>query len=231
MVSNILGRKATVYWSASCMSQRSAVDLLVEEPKNLLKDISSKLPNSGVNMCPSFLNDMRNTYIVSAPCDFSVKYISAENKWHYIANQTSFGSDDAKDIITQFHGFIHYDFFTESQDTTMTLLAPSLHHVIAPYFGGSFDIDKWYRSVSAAYLLDKKKEYFFKEGSPLFYVKFNKPVKFVQFYVDPELAHITYKTMLMKDYVGTKPLTYLYNKFLRSRFNKRIANAIKNRIV
>jgi hypothetical protein len=205
--------------------------MLAEEPYNLLLETQKRFAGVPVTKCPSFLREIRNTYIVRAPCDFSARFISKHNKWIFTANGMDWGSVSNEDPVVQFHPFFHHSFFTESKDTTITLLPPYLHTTPAPYFGGSFEIDKWYRNVAAAYLLDERKEYVFNEGTPLYYVRFNKPVKLVQFYEDPEIAYLSDKVMLLKQYVGPRPLQYLYDKFIRSRYNKRLADAIKRKVI
>ena len=98
-------------------------------------------------------------------------------------------------------------------------------------FIGKYNCGKWYRTLNPCYIA-KNNKIEVKRGDTLFYLKFhtNKKINLINYKFSNNLEEYMNSVLKVKDYVKNLSLNYVYNLFLKKRYNKRILKEIKNNL-
>lgn len=224
--------------------------LNVTEPVSifpLLKAFRDKINPSGNNsgnilMCPAIHSYAKNTFYIKSPVnidfDFRNNQMYTEN-----LNQSFFNAHiEVHDAATGFFQLkIPYYFFTE--DETLVARQSSIQYTgteIEEKFhtiGGEFDIGKWFRPFSAAFVAKKTNcKVKIRKDDPLFFMEFftNKKIVFKQFSFDEELINYANYCVSYKQLNSKVPLVNnlrnIYNIFVASNIKSKILKSIKNNL-
>lgn len=205
-------------------SQHHELQILFQEPENLFVKLRASRAESKYLKCYALLDILKNTYIVTAPLDLTIKY-DRENKWlsvdgvdqqlyesNFLNRAGDFSETDPA-LVTCPPRYIFYS------DTPVKMtIWPT------PFFGeientrvvvGGFDIYKWVRPIDWTFeIVDDKKEVVIKRGDPLFAVNFstfdNSKVELNRVPYDSELHNIASSCVSLKRLIKQVPLKKCY---------------------
>lgn len=223
---------SVVYWTAySEGDPHGHMDLIFENIPRLSKEMDHI--KDSVVRCPSFLKEIKNTYVVKAPFDFTLEYSIENQCWMAHVDEASckVGQFGLEGCYVQMHNILSFILFSEDKDLEVKITPAFLHQIPAPSVVGSYNISKWFRNISGAFMFDLDKKYYFKKDYPMWYFTFNNPVRFKRYYMNNDLYIIRDTLSMMKFYRKGKPLSYLYSIFLNAKYNKRILKIIKENLV
>lgn len=232
-----------VYWAVSNPTNQSPISkALYEEPfkldnKTVLPNLQFPEKHNNWKLCPAFLDGVENVYGLKFPVDLDITLSinGVETNYdHDIANYLV----NIRDINLKFFSLgINLVFFSES-DLDMELLPPYLEDndfinkaVSVP---GKFNIGKWLRPIDLALVLKGNHNRLkAKRGDVFNYLRFNKPVKFVQFDYTQELSDIQKDILRSKMILGSKSpaLNYYYSLFKNSKYRHKILRLIKQNVL
>jgi len=200
-------RKPTVYyggWEDSPLSVHTEIS-------DLLTDFKSKMPveEEAFFRCPSFLSWAKNKLVIKSAYDYSVQKdaISEESK-----------------VYAQWHKG-EFMFFSD-MSVKMTIYPPFLERTNIQGVVGEFDIGKWLRPTGPASTLIGG-ELHIKEGQPLMYVGFDKPVKLVKVIFPNDVEKLCKVSLSYPRKGRATPLVKLYDKFANSGLRRVVLNKIK----
>ena len=180
-------------------------ELLVMEPEKLnkIKVTNKNYSNRGVIDCPSFTSWFNSYYVLKSPINFKasstdkgIEITSDEVDTHQLQNLiTVHPEEDCYDTNKQMFQFSLKYLFVADSPCLMEITPPFMHNAKwnNNVIGGSFDIQKWIRSISWGFVFDKIGDSInIKRGDPLCYVKFTtpkltEPIKLVETEFTPEI--------------------------------------------
>lgn len=232
----------TVYWAVSNPTNQSPISkALYREPVKL--DNKTVLPNlqfpdkhNNWKLCPAFLDSVEDVYGLQFPVDLDVN-LSNGVETNYDPDVTNY-LIKMRDFDRKFFSIgINLVFFSDS-DIEMELSPPYLEDndfinkaVSVP---GKFNIGKWLRPIDLALVMKGQHTRLRAKRDDVFnYIKFNKPVKFVQFDYTQEISDIQKDILRSKMILGNKSpvLNYYYSLFKNSKYKNKILKLIKENIL
>jgi hypothetical protein len=239
-----------VYWAPAFVPNVNdpfAWDMLYPDPKNLFTDLSKykNIETSKVSyfVCPAFQGLSKNTY-------FFKNSVNAKYKYDFNTTLPSIKP------ITK--NFVNVDIIRDPAISSYPLVAMSLFYIFfsdeplianfsPPTFHkpeytkygtcipGEFDIGKWFRPFPMEIQLwEKDGTIEFKDGEPLFYVKFNtnKQINLKRFVFTEQLSkYSNHCTTYGNTFGNYHKFNQLYSKFNQSRMKELILKEIKNNLV
>lgn len=162
-------------------------------PKAFFKNIEHYETHTKLG-CPA-MNSIKNTvFVIKSPISVDVEFY--EDKENYRSeftydvgkdvHFTAFAKTLIEEMLTiQFNGtqgttfqiILPYIFVTDDKDISVTVLPPNIPSENTTFTAGSFNIHSWLRPVNSGWFLTGDVgKISVKEGEPLLYVVFNKPV-------------------------------------------------------
>lgn len=232
----------TVYWAVSNPTNQSPISkALYREPvkldnKTVLPDLQFPDKHNNWKLCPAFLDGVENVYGLQFPIDLDVN-LSNGVETNYDPDITDY-LIKMRDFDRKFFSIgINLVFFSDS-DIEMELSPPYLEDndfinkaVSVP---GKFNIGKWLRPIDLALVMKGQHTRLRAKRDDVFnYIKFNKPVKFVQFDYTQEISDIQKDILRSKMILGNKSpvLNYYYSLFKNSKYKNKILKLIKENIL
>jgi hypothetical protein len=228
----------TVYWSAQ-------IDLFTSnahEPVNILKTFDDTVIKSPYSKCPAVQNMVKNTYAFLSAFEMDLEW-DWESKDVFRIECPNRGQDFFDNAVT----------YTEMQEKIFQLSSgyilfseEPLTITQMPVFGsncelnnnasllaGEYDIGRWFRRLNAAYYIKKNKgSVFIKNKDPLYFVRFEKPVKLKRFLMTKELMDLSFLCTNLKETTqSVLSLDYSYQKFKELGIRKRILKEIKKNLI
>lgn len=194
--------------------------------ESLHKDLMRMRPDTALYQCPSFLDYIKNMYLVRSPANLLVK---KHNDLWVVLLRTSDGlikidDDEHNPNVTQIMNDRWLRMISED-DCNVEILPPFLHKQDKFYgVAGKMNVHKWFRTVSVATI---SHEFEVNEGDPLVYLKFDRTVKPVLVTMPPIADDIENVNLGIKGLLPMKPLKKLYNMFTSTKRNKLLIDAIK----
>ena len=228
-----------VYWaSVSDDSAYLAFSPITSLNHELREERNSTTTNTFFS-CSGFNNALTNTFIIKNPITAHLTInenglIYEASKKNKIKNASSrpTGFKDAH-RITLNYGIIFYS----PDSVELEVTPPYMHNTSFAKYGafipGMFDISKWFRTVKFEVQLWQGSNTFeLDAGEPLFYAKFHtdEPIEFIRFNMSDTLISHLNKCTTFKQIEPFKPLSYLYDKFVKSHLNKHVMKEIQNNI-
>lgn len=233
----------TVYWAVSNPTNQSPISkALYTEPfkldnKSVLPKIQFPEKHNNWKLCPAFLDGVENIYGLKFPLDLDVNISHNNIETNYDYDVSNY-LIKMRDFERKFFSIgINLVFFSDG-DLEMELLPPYLEDndfinkaVSVP---GKFNIGKWLRPIDLALVMKGNHTRLRAKKNDVFnYIRFNKPVKFVQFDYTQELSDIQKDILRSKMILGTKSpvLNYYYSLFKNSKYRHKILHLIKENIL
>lgn len=250
----------TVYWAVDEDTKRQYDHTLLDlKPKSLLSEVNSYRPKNkhipitsdgqapapgDYQACSAFHTVVDNVYVMRSPFDVSV---SLTTQGQIIRPQVGQDFINPLDFfyerISSIEGGFSVDymlsqvFFCE-EPLNVTLTPPYMHQTSQPEYGficsGKFDISAWFRPFTLIYQLWKgKREIKIMQGEPIAYFHFEteRPIKFQEFVLTPELVQMLQACMNHKRFRPFQKMENLYNTFFNTGMNKKVLKAIKANII
>ena len=232
----------TVYWAVSNPTNQSPISkALYREPvkldnKTVLPDLQFPDKHNNWKLCPAFLDGVENVYGLQFPVDLDIN-LSNGVETNYDPDITNY-LIKMRDFDRKFFSIgVNLVFFSDS-DIEMELSPPYLEDndfinkaVSVP---GKFNIGKWLRPIDLALVMKGQHTRLRAKRDDVFnYIKFNKPVKFVQFDYTQEISDIQKDILRSKMILGNKSpvLNYYYSLFKNSKYKNKILKLIKENIL
>lgn len=227
-----------VYWSAQ-------IDLFTSnahEPVNIVKTFDEDVIRSPYTKCPAVKNMTKNTYAFLSPFEMDLEW-NWEDRENYRIECPKKGQEFFDDAITftEFNDKIFqlscgYILFSEEPLTITQIPVFGSNCELnnnASLLAGEYDIGRWFRRINAAYFIKKNKgSVFIKNKDPLYFIRFEKPVKLKRFFMTKELMDLSYLcTNLKVTTQSVLSLDYSYQKFKELGLRKRILKEIKNNLI
>jgi hypothetical protein len=207
-------------------------ETVVTEPVHALTYLKNTYGKMDTFKCPSFIAQMKNTYYITSPIDFTLRKVgedhwSATNdrpKTASIQQYFDVGMPESKTIngsVCMNFG-IQYYFVNKKDNVVMEVFDPPLVHLPLTNVTGQFNISKWFRPTNFTFFLDPGiTTVSFKRGQPLYAVRFNtnKTVKLSKIH-DLErrdrLLQEQMKATALKDFYPGLKLEEMYDMFKHS---------------
>ena len=222
-------------------------DLLLIPPENLYKEIKQKCAGNytyeNYMKCPAAVNELKNTYILKADNDYNVLIDRTKNflTFKNYNIQESLESNiviNGRDCSDSF-GITNSILLFSETSLEVSSLPPYLHknswgHLDVQVPAGIFDINKWFRPINPAFInFENKAEFFIKRGDPLLYLRFhtNEKVKLQEFRMTEKIYDIQQHCVHMKKFLPGKSLNFVYDLFLKRKYNKLLMKEIKNNLI
>lgn len=237
----------TVYWATFPESNLDVSELKYFPPESVIKDLNVQEFFGPAAMCPSILDEAKNTFKIRAPIDFNIEFSQNFTGGHSNCQYSP-------DFLHHYIGEINdsrvfqlsaptYLFFCEEEELLMSCLHPYYERTAftenCTQLGASFDICNWFRTVKPCFKLREKNNIIdIVEGDALFYIKFNTHDKIVLQQFDGSIFEnsnilpgtMGYKRNKKNPFVPTK-LVENYEAFRRARYKKRILKLIKENLL
>jgi hypothetical protein len=231
--------KTNVYWSPAIMPGQSALSpYTFTKPTSVLKSLDHPLfKDVGITKCPSFINSLRNAFVVKSPVDSLIYFDDSDQQWR------AQGPNNILKVRDHNHQTftldIPYNFICE-EPLEMEFTAARYH--INDFTNktmmieGEVDIGKYYRSTDCAFHIRHNKDRIeLYKDDPLFYVKFksNRDINFIRYDTTPELVKLLGDTVRARLSLQGKKRTLkeYYDIFVSSGYKKKIINLIKQNII
>lgn len=196
---------------------------------------------SSIMGCPSFMQDLKNTYVIKSPFDIEISASLDETVPPSAIITSGIFSDNINSPtlsdpnidglfltdLVQFLSDGFYLFFADGS-INMSIMPPYLHHNKIYGVSGSFDIGQWFRCVSFATYVDQPTV--IKTGEPLAYISFPEKVKLKPI-LWPEYmaARNNYCTSFKGAHSGAS-LRQQYEAFMRLPLRKKILKEAKGAV-
>lgn len=243
----------TVYWAPHSTPTEEGIgnwNMLYEDPETLFKYWSQfsikEEKEASMAQCPAFQNIAKNTYVFNCPIDSSYSFDATSTQANQITltpqtneylsafiprNQTmSVGPN--MELSLRLHMFAE-------EPLEIMLTGPYLHKTEYTKNGvltsGQFDIGQWFRPINCELqLFGQQGQIDFKKDEPLFYVKFltNKKINLKRFELTDELDTYARKAIGAKSIYGPRnPLSFYYDKFMKTRTRDIVLKKIKENLI
>lgn len=195
---------------------------------SLKKKLGEDQPIFGCPVSNSVLANMR---VIYAPFDMLIR----KQQGNYIVyNMTNGRQEEESDSVSgpgdsyaQFlAGFVY---FVADSEVKVRLYPPFLHPGgITCGVIGEFDISKWFRGISFAQWMGDEKEYKIKNGEPIAYFEFDRPVKLKRITFPQRCLVISGECIGIKNVVPKMSMKRLYSRFESSNRLQAIIKAVKD---
>jgi hypothetical protein len=242
----MLKNNSTVFWTPYYNNQSGtnvdkrmqSIQILYKEPIPFYSYLSSKR-NSEYMKCPALIDFCRNTYVITAPFDFSISFDMKNQKVYSSISQQYYDNL----IIPRGHDTTEIDpllitlppvyVFYSHQNIVMESMSlfilnnDSIDNVnLIP---GKFNIQKWIRPIDFTIeIKDTNKDVKIKEGDPLFCIRFtdienNSKINLERTEFTEKLQDIIFSCVHIKDISPNLSLKRCYElskkylNFLRSK--------------
>lgn len=243
----------TVYWAPHSTASDDGIgnwNMLYEDPQTLFKywtqfGIKDE-PEASMIQCPAFQNISKNTYVFNSPIDTSYSFNAMSTIGHqielkpetkeylaaFIPRNQTMSVGPSMELSLRLHMFAE-------EPLEVMLTGPYLHKTEYTKSGvltsGQFDIGQWFRPINCEIqLFGQTGQIDFKKDEPLFYVKFltNKKIELKRFELTEELDTYARKCINAKSIYGLrKPLTFYYDKFMKTRTRDIVLKKIKENLI
>jgi hypothetical protein len=229
--------KQTIYWTSKNIN-----DLLLEPPKNLLKDLKESKFLHGEEtetyyQCPGYINFFRNMYVVKSAMDLELDYavdasgnvsITTDKSQEWYDKYVSINKYNADQQMIHLN---HYLYFFSEDSIEMQSMPAFFHHTDVSQHDlatGSFDISKWFRPLYPNIILNSG-HLSIKKGDALFYLKFDtkKSIDFKHFLLTKEVLDKSNVCLTVKELTSGLKFRQLYSLFAKRNYNKKIIQSIK----
>jgi hypothetical protein len=227
-----------VYWS--CLEDHW---MFAEEPESVSKIFYEKKmfnkenPNSCLNYCPAFNDNLKNLYAIKSIYDYEFfmkeDNIGSINYDQKFFDEHVFLRDKNLKLFSYRQKFV---FFTEQETLNTTFYEfPFLEDnditercIIVP---GIYDIGKWFRNSEFAFYLKNNFDSFkVKQNDVMYYIRFHtkEKIKFIQFKDSEKLQQYRNDGLMLNSFGKFNSLQEYYNKF---KLKKIILKEIKKNIL
>lgn len=205
-----------------------------------LKKYNSERNRSYIMGCPSYMQEMKNKYVIEAP--FDIRIIPSVEDGAPPSVIACSGLDRAQlghgtaypekpdffvEDVAQFLSDGFYLFFSD-KSVNLKMTPPFLHHNKIFGIGGSFDIGSWFRSLSFASFVVR--EVTIKAGEPLAYIEIDSAEKynFVPILWPEQIGIYTGQCLAYKSGSASSPLSSMYEKFKARGVAKKVGEIARN---
>jgi hypothetical protein len=239
--------KTIVYWANNAHAHFSASFFLQDmEPKSVIADLQKDVnlvankSNGNYRNCPAFANGLKNTFFLPSPLDFTLEAKKDTSGKYSIHGEFAEFFIPRYDIYSNRISFdldIGWLVFSE-KSLLLKQTPPYSHHTTFSNYGtvptGAFDIGKWFRPISPAFMLWPNIERLeIKKGEPLAYLHFDTKDKiiFKQFMPTQKLLETAYAGSKHSYFMPRLTLNERYEHFKTSRLRGFILKEIKNNLM
>lgn len=239
-----------IYWAPAFVSnvnESIAWNMLYPDPENLFTYLNKykNIETSKISyfVCPAFQGLSKNTYFFKNSVNTKYKYNFDTNLPIIEPITKNFiNMDIIKDPAISSYPLVamslFYIFFSD-EPLIANFSPPTFHKPEYTKYGtcipGEFDIGQWFRPYAIEIQLwEKNGTIEFKDGEPLFYVKFNtdKQINLKRFVFTEQLSKYSNHCTTYRNSFGYyHKLSQLYLKFNQSKMKELILKEIKNNLV
>lgn len=226
-----------VYWAIVAKTDEFAEKaLLVEEPVNLINDLSSIYnKESKVFSCPSVKNKHKNTFVYKLPFDIDASSLGGETLFSSSNNisqrKPMYENSISFDIDSQ---IVFFCFEELEMQTTPPYFHQTSYSQLGHSPSGQFNIGNWFRP-SSPNISTYPGITFFKAsaGEPIIYYHFitDKKVVLKQFLLSERLMNIMNASVNLKIKIPNQSLEALYNRFKKSKLKNIIKQEITDNLL
>ena len=204
-------------------------EIIITEPVLALTWLKETYGAMDTFKCPSFVAQMKNTYYITSPFDFTISKQGDEH-WGITNDKPKTArlspffdirmpeSTKIKDSICMNLGLQYY-FANNNNNIIMEVFDPPLIHLPLKNIPGQFNISKWFRPTNFTFFLNPGiTTVSFKRGQPLYAVRFNttdsvKLTKIEDLDRRERMLHEQMRGTALKDYYPGLKLEDMYELF------------------
>lgn len=242
-MSNYVKWMMTTHASYNLLAECGSDNLVALKPELVISDLSKNYPGYLHYRCPAFIDAMKNTYVVKAPFDFSIKIdpaernISADKDQDFIQKYLHDRKTDYVEGQNMLMSVNHFMLFITDDDIEIEQMPCLYHHndwtSKTQVVTGKFNIMKWIRPIEIAAIIPNTKPnnsqviINIKRGDALFYIRLHPKNKQhvtleqeVDFNKIVKYIELTWSTSQVKRTNPFLKLPVLYNLFERFRPKK-----------
>lgn len=236
-----------IYWATFPENNLDVSELKYFPPESILKDTNVREFFGPAAMCPSILDDARNTFKIQAPIDFNItfdqNFVNFTSEYPYSAEFINHYIGQINDAKVFQLSAPTYLFFCDDEELIMNCLHPYYEDTEftknCVQVSASYDICNWFRTVKPCFKLKQNKYNInISRGDVLTYIKFNTydKVNLQQFdgsvFDNSNILPGTmgYKRNKKSPFVPTKLLEN-YEAFRRAKYKKRILKLIRENLL
>lgn len=233
----------TVYWTADTSPERQTyAQILWGPPVPLIKLMpeGNGLEKTGnYRLCAALPTLLKNTYAFIHPLTHTAS-VSGDLFSPIIKSELDIWRHRESPLKNRYA--LEYDFgwlFFSDESLQIKVVPPYFHNTSASktafLSSGSFDIGKWFRRITMAYILwENETTLTFTKNDPAMYIEFvtDKKVILKQFECTEEITSIGTQTAMASSlFMADRSLNYRYSKFIQSNRHKRILKLIKDNLL
>ncbi len=232
-----------VYWSTVYpLDVYADYQMLYREPDPLFKDILPERDDSNPGdffACPGFQFHTENTFVVRAHVGGDLKLNSAANAVEPLNDRSRVTAQLVQwwpNSRKQYRMLnIDHRVLMFAEGPLVMSTSPAFMHRTElqsklNYIPASFDIGSWLRPLQGTYeVMPDAKELRFREGDPMYYVKFHtdEKVKLRRFKLTPEVHDAAHGCVHYKMFRPQQSLDRVYEAFAHARMPKQVLAAIR----
>lgn len=225
--------KTVVYYGSY---EGHPLEMSMTKPEPLFKSLKRHFKENeleGLLQCPALVASTHNTYAINAPVDLKIVLKDSGAAYSYATvrkgDDFELGKWKTKEgkNVAQWLGDGFITFFAE-ESTILTSTPPYLHTNKIYGISGSFDIGRWFRSLSFASRYSEP--LVIKEGEPMLYIRFDKPVELKRVTITEELRKHVKACLDFKGPHRNKPLSYMYEKFVQSKKRLKVLKLLREQV-
>lgn len=232
-----------VYWANfGWLDRIQRTNLIVEPPVRVMQTFHQEsrdlTGSASYKACSGAKNLFQNTFVLKSPFDVNANIVGQHpntvveepNQLIVMRNPTYIGAYS-----------LEYDYrwiFFSEESVEMVQTPPYMHKTTASEYGiltsGSYDISKWFRSISPTYNLHNGiNEFKVNKDEPLCYIDFRtqKRVVLKQFDLTADLYDLAFAAAELKQFFPFESLETLYNRFTRSNRHKKVMQEIRKNLL
>lgn len=171
------------------LAECGADNVVALKPELVISDISKQFPGYLHYRCPAFIDTLKNTYVVKASFDFSIRVnptertIELDKDINFVQKYMTNRVNDYTSAQNMLMSINHFMMFITDDDLEIEQL-PCLYHSNdwtenTQLITGRFNIKKWIRPIEVAAIVKKTKQenlpvvINIKRGDALFYIRFH----------------------------------------------------------
>lgn len=216
-----------VFWAPAFFDDfyeiKEGLQLMSTEPKHLVQLVINERQGSDYIKCPAFIDRIKNTFVITAPFDFSVTVDVEKNTIATDRFGQKFFEDhvrlrNAKPnmpiLISLPPAYVFYSNESVLMDVQDVPIICSQSSKNTRVIVGEYDIGSWTRPIDWTFELHNQSSVHMKRGDALFAIRFrssdNRPIKLVRTELTKELMSKMYGCLHVKNYVKNLRLPTLY---------------------
>ena len=214
------------------------------EPESLLKSMPSMYKDTGIHKCPAFIDQMRNTFVVKSPVEFSLRR-GEDNVFvcSYDSRSKGPGILYHRDVDRSLYSLQIFNIFIPEIPTMLNVRSATYSQ--SPFarstmlVGGEFDVGKFPRAIECAFFIPPETDNIKVNcDDPLFYATFTpedgSKVELEKFVMTQEIYNVingNLKAKNSKELKSSWRLADYYRMYKNSKQHNYLLKKVKENLL